>query len=216
MSPNVARLVLSALTAPLVFVVVWMTGCDEDLRATPGCTPNQTQECACPGQQLGIQTCQADNTWSDCVCGTADAGPTDMTGDDADAGESIEIELSEEFEPDPREIELTVGGPIDFSEEGHVDDESGEHCTGFVPEDPHVDITIVDPAPAGIRLQVESEIDTTLIVHLEDPDIYRCNDDHGEDYEPLIDLNELEAGDIGVWVGSLEGEAPATLKITEL
>jgi hypothetical protein len=201
-------------------MAAWITGCDEDIRATPGCTPNHTQECACPGQQLGIQTCQVDNTWSDCVCQSSDAGDVtgaDATGgDDADDGGTIDLELSSDFEPDPREIELEVGGPVDVSEEEHSDEESGEDCAGFVPVEPHVYITVLEPAPDGIRLRALSEIDTTLIVHFEGADTYRCNDDFNEEGTPQLELLELETGDYEVWVGSLEGEGEATLVITEL
>lgn len=74
-------IVLSCL--PLALLV----GCGGGSSAAK-CVAGATAECACPGQQSGVQTCTSAGTFAACVCGTStdDAGGSGAAGGTSGAG----------------------------------------------------------------------------------------------------------------------------------
>ncbi len=62
----------TGLSALLGTCLLWCAACD----GGSACTPGQTSQCACPGGQLGVQTCLADSTYGSCQCGAGGDGGT--------------------------------------------------------------------------------------------------------------------------------------------
>lgn len=57
-----------------------------------GCTPNTTQNCACPNNQTSTQTCSATGQWGPCNCGTGNNNNnnTNTNGNGCTPGASVE------------------------------------------------------------------------------------------------------------------------------
>ena len=66
--------VVCLLVAPAASFALWSCAVIE---TEPGCTPGRTESCTCAGGAQVSQTCQADNTFGPCDCGS-DAGDLDV------------------------------------------------------------------------------------------------------------------------------------------
>ncbi len=72
--------------ATIVVLSIWcMSACGDDGGGANVCIENETQSCSCSVTEMGIQTCQADGTFSICEC----AGGPDAGQDEADASTAV-------------------------------------------------------------------------------------------------------------------------------
>jgi hypothetical protein len=122
-----------------------------------------------------------------------------------------EVTLSAGFTPDPAMLRLQAGGSIDASDRF-------DGCRGFISATPDVRLFWDGSAKSALTLKFSalSNADTTLIVN--DPNgRWHCDDDSGEDSNPLVELSPIP-GRYEIWIGTYsEGETKnAVLSISEL
>lgn len=122
-----------------------------------------------------------------------------------------ELTLSAGFTPDPALLSLLAGGNIDASSKY-------QGCSGFISEAPDMRL-FWDGSGKGapnLKISALSNADTTLVVNGPDGRWY-CDDDGGEDANPLVELSP-RAGRYEIWVGTYsEGETKrAVLSISEV
>lgn len=109
-------------------------------------------------------------------------------------------ELSSGFLPDPAEIQVVVGGPIDAS---------GVGCAGFIASGPDARLMW---SGGQITIGATSATDTTIIVNAPNGQWYCADDVNGLD--PAVTLSG--SGQYDIWVGVYGGgTASATLYVTE-
>lgn len=120
------------------------------------------------------------------------------------------IALEAGFMPDPEQILVMASGPVDSAAA------IGGRCAGFVSSAPNV-VLDWDSADEGfLRIFVESEGDTTLVINGPDGEWY-CDDDGHYALNPRVDFEAASPGEYSIWVGSFyQGEGlEATINITE-
>jgi hypothetical protein len=118
------------------------------------------------------------------------------------------LRLSAGFEDDPRRLELEAGGGLDASG-------IGQECVGFIAEDAADVVIDYRAGDLPLRIYVEAEADTTLVVRTPSG-AWACNDDD-DDVNPGILFERPESGAYAVWVGTYEPgpTVPATLLVSE-
>lgn len=122
-----------------------------------------------------------------------------------------ELNLSAGFTPDPSMLSLLAGGNVDagnrFSE-----------CSGYISDSPDVRLFWTGNPKTGPKLKISaiSNADTTLVINGPDGRWY-CDDDSGDDANPLVEL-QPQSGRYEIWVGTYsEGENKrAVLSISEV
>lgn len=122
-----------------------------------------------------------------------------------------ELNLSAGFTPDPSMMSILAGGRVDagsrFSE-----------CSGFISDSPDVRLFWTGNPKTGpnLKISVISNADTTLVINGPDGR-WHCDDDSGEDANPLVEL-QPQSGRYEIWVGTYsEGENKrAVLSISEV
>ena len=119
------------------------------------------------------------------------------------------------FTPDPIEIPLQAGGYLEASN-------AVDGCAGFVAEAPDVRITYEAGNTYPLRVFVEGQADTTLLINQPDGQ-WLCNDDRSEgDLNPEIYFAQPMSGQYDIWVGTFQpidalGDFPqVTLRVSEL
>lgn len=139
---------------------------------------------------------------------TAGAASAQNTNADPNYGE---LNLSAGFTPDPAMLRLQAGGSIDASERF-------KGCRGFISATP--DVRLIwdgsDKSALTLKFSALSNADTTLIVN--DPSgNWHCDDDSGEDSNPLVELSPMP-GRYEIWIGTYSnGETKnAVLSVSEL
>jgi hypothetical protein len=117
------------------------------------------------------------------------------------------VTLQPGFLPDPVEVVLVAGGPIDAAT-------INTGCVGMIADAPDFRLTY----GAGGRqlfIGVTSEADTTLVVNAPDGSWY-CSDDYAGGLDPFVGGENPQAGQYDIWVGTYGVETTeATLYITE-
>ena len=144
------------------------------------------------------------------TAGLFGAGAASAQDIDADPNYG-ELTLSAGFTPDPALVSLLAGGSIDAA-----DKSTG--CTGFISDAPDMRL-FWDGSGKGapnLKISALSNADATLVVNGPDGRWY-CDDDSGEDSNPLVELTP-RAGRYEIWVGTYsEGETKrAVLSISEV
>lgn len=138
------------------------------------------------------------------------AGSASAQNVDADPNYG-ELNLSAGFTPDPALLSLLAGGDVDAADQF-------EGCTGFISTTPDVRLFWDGSAKGGLNLKISalSNADTTLVVNGPDGRWY-CDDDGGEDSNPLVELSP-RTGRYEIWVGTYaQGEVKrAVLSISEV
>jgi hypothetical protein len=139
----------------------------------------------------------------------APATPLDLVSD-ALAGD---YSLAAGFLPDPFQIEVMAGGPVDADENGAGD--ADMYCAGMVTTQPTVELTW-DGNGGRLSLFVESEVDTTLVVNMPDGS-WMCDDDGGLGVDAALELESAPSGVYDIFVGRFSGTetAPAVLNVSE-
>jgi len=122
-----------------------------------------------------------------------------------------ELSLSAGFTPDPALLSLLAGGGISASDRF-------DGCTGYITATPDVRLFWDGSSKGALNLKFSalSNADTTLIVNGPDGRWY-CDDDSGEDSNPLVELTPMP-GRYEIWVGTYsDGETKrAVLSISEV
>lgn len=118
------------------------------------------------------------------------------------------MDLTTNFMPDPRAIDVTAGGTINS-------ERLGNGCTGSVANAPDVRVNYT-AGNLPLYISVQSQADTTLVVNLPDGS-WICNDDFIE-LNPGIVIDRPASGQYDIWIGVFGGGAgiPARLLISEI
>lgn len=119
-----------------------------------------------------------------------------------------DITLNPGFMPDPRLVNVQAGGNINSTnKEGN--------CAGYVSSAPDFRVNWSTSGSLHLRLSVQSNADTTLVVATASGQWF-CDDDAGEGHNPLLILG-TNAEQYTVWVGThSNGDTqPAVLSISE-
>ncbi|MEM6914315.1 MAG: serine protease [Pseudomonadota bacterium] len=123
-------------------------------------------------------------------------------------------DITSGFTPDPLVYEIQAGGNLQASA-------AQKDCAGFVADAPDIRLTY-EAGEFPLRIYVESDADTTLLINRPDG-TWLCNDDREEgDLNPEILMRSPMAGQYDVWVGTYEsldalGEVPlASINVTEI
>jgi hypothetical protein len=146
-----------------------------------------------------------DSGWDD---GSIDM-PLDLTAS-ATAGD---YSLQAGFLPDPFQIDVLAGGPVDADQNGAGDDDM--YCAGMVTAAPTVELTWTGEG-GPLSLFVESEVDTTLVVNMPDGS-WMCDDDGGVGFDAALEFESAPSGIYDIYVGRFSGTdtAPAVLNVSE-
>ena len=124
------------------------------------------------------------------------------------------VELAAGFTPDPHEVPILSGGPIDATY-------LGAPCTGWATAAPDFDVRYEAGSMTLLRFYfVADEVgeDATLIINAPDGS-WHCNDDSTVGvFDPMVDFTTPQGGLYDVWVGSYEDGSAVngTLYVTEL
>lgn len=122
-------------------------------------------------------------------------------------------ELTSGFLPDPMEIRVMSGGPIDT----HY---LGGGCTGYAEPNPDVKLYYTSGGATLLRIYFVADSagdDATLIINDTSAN-YVCNDDSYTTSNPTIDFGSPSGGRYDIWIGSYTQGAyvAGTLYITEI
>lgn len=120
------------------------------------------------------------------------------------------VTLNAGFENDPYRISITPGGSI------NAQSAVSSQCRGYISNAADFELTY----RAGnwpLIIEVESSVDTTLVVNGPNGEWY-CDDDGGDvGTNPKIRFNNPQGGVYDIWVGTYGGGlASGTLIITEI
>jgi hypothetical protein len=120
-----------------------------------------------------------------------------------------QISLNSGFTPDPHVTTVNAGGPIDVST-------VSDNCRGFIAERPSFTLRY-RKGELPLYVGVVADTDTTLVVRGPNGQ-WMCDDDSGDDLNPVISWSNPRSGRYQIWVGRFgTGElAPAQLYISEV
>lgn len=121
------------------------------------------------------------------------------------------IALATGFEPDPYQVELRSGGPVDAAG-------LGSPCVGYIANAPDVRLNFTGGSSLPLVLSVSSSVDTTLVVNDPNGEWY-CDDDGGNNgLNPSIAFDRPASGQYDIWIGTYSNTSlqPAVLNISEL
>jgi hypothetical protein len=121
--------------------------------------------------------------------------------------------LESGFEPDPVEVEVVSGGPIDASY-------LGNGCAGYTEPNPDYEVHYDAGAQGLLRFYFVADTpgdDATMVIN-DSAAQWQCADDEYGSSNPAIDFTPPESGWYDVWIGSYSGSEyiSGTLYITEL
>ena len=122
------------------------------------------------------------------------------------------VQLRSGFTPDPYEVRLTAGGPIDSRAA------LGAACPGFIANNPDFDLYwTAGSGSLPLVISANSNTDTTLVVRTPGGQ-WLCEDDGGYNgMNPGLRIDHPVSGLYDIWVGTYaQGNAPAVLSISEL
>lgn len=123
------------------------------------------------------------------------------------------IDLAPGFQPDPFNVNIVAGGPINARQTA-----LGNACPGFIANNPDFDLRW-GAGNSGLPLVISatSDVDTTLVVRTPSGQ-WLCEDDGGfNGMNPGMRIDNPQAGLYDIWVGTYNGgTANAVLSISEL
>ncbi len=109
------------------------------------------------------------------------------------------------FTPDPIQVSIYSGGPIDASR-------LGGGCVGMIANAPDYEFTYT-AGSFPLSFGVVSNGDTSLVINGPDGRWY-CDDD-SQGLNPIVSFGRPQSGSYDVWVGAVGEAASATLLISE-
>ncbi len=109
-----------------------------------------------------------------------------------------QLDLTSNFRPDPQEVTLVGGGPVNISSE--LEGVCIGHPVGFAASAPdfRLNYTVGDYI---LRISFAGQGDTTLVVSAPDGSWY-CDDDSGGMLQPMLHWGEPLSGQYDIWVGT--------------
>jgi len=121
-----------------------------------------------------------------------------------------QVQLRAGFTPDPHVVTVNAGGPIDVST-------VSDNCRGFIAERPSFTLRYRAGDEFPLYVGVVADEDTTLIVKGPNGQ-WMCDDDSGDNLNPVISWENPRSGRYQIWVGRFgTGElVPAQLYISEV
>jgi hypothetical protein len=122
-----------------------------------------------------------------------------------------QVSLRSGFTPDPHTTTVNAGGPVDVTTISE-----SVNCQGFIAERPSFTLRY-RAGELPLYIGVVSDADTTLVVKGPNGQ-WMCDDDGGDDLNPVISWDNPRSGRYQIWVGRFgTGEtAPAQLYISEI
>lgn len=121
-----------------------------------------------------------------------------------------QVQLTSGFEPDPYNVTVNGGGPIDAST---VD----SACTGFIAQRPSFTLRYRSGA-LPLFIGSVSDADTTIVVRAPNG-TWHCDDDSGGNLNPLVSWESPASGRYQIWVGRFGAQneiTAGTIHISEL
>lgn len=120
-----------------------------------------------------------------------------------------QVQLREGFMPDPHVVTVNAGGPIDVAT-------VSDNCRGFIAERPSFSLRY-RAGESPLYVGVVADEDTTLVVKGPNGQ-WMCDDDSGDDLNPVISWENPRSGRYQIWVGRFGTSelAPAQLFISEI
>ena len=121
------------------------------------------------------------------------------------------ITIGPGFNPDPLNIGVQAGGPIDVS---NID----SRCDGYMTDQPSYMVNFTAQGSLPLIFSVNSSDDTTILVRAPDGQTY-CDDDSGQNGDnPSIAFQSPGPGQYEIWVGRFWNSnlSAATLGISEV
>jgi hypothetical protein len=119
------------------------------------------------------------------------------------------VNLRSGFTPDPHVTTVNAGGPIDVSS-------VSDNCRGFIAERPSFTLRY-RAGELPLYVGVVADDDTTLVVKGPNGQ-WMCDDDSGDNLNPVISWDNPRSGRYQIWVGRFGSSelAPANLYISEV
>ncbi|MCW5713663.1 MAG: hypothetical protein KIT43_04000 [Bauldia sp.] len=121
------------------------------------------------------------------------------------------VQLEAGFLPDPHNVDIIAGGPINAAAAGLADG-----CNGFIAEAPDVRLDYAAQPNIPLHIFVTAEADTTLVINQPDG-TWICNDDTNG-LNPVVSFAEPLTGVYDIYIGTYgEPANPAgVLSISEV
>lgn len=118
--------------------------------------------------------------------------------------------LTSGFLPDPFQIGITAGGPVNVSY-------LGAGCSGFATSAPDFSVYFTSGNGTLLRFYFVSGGDTTMVINSANG-AFLCSDDSYGTLNPTIDFNSPLSGRYDIWIGNFtDGPGtPGTLFVTEI
>ncbi len=122
-----------------------------------------------------------------------------------------EVRLNSGFTPDPHQVTVIAGGPINASTS-----RAGASCVGHITQRPSFSLRYT-AGSLPLFISTSSENDTTLVIRAPDG-TWLCDDDSGGGANAQVRIDTPATGRYQIWVGRYaEGDAqPAFLNISEV
>lgn len=119
------------------------------------------------------------------------------------------VNLVSGFTPDPHVTTVNAGGPIDVSTVSN-------NCRGFISERPSFTLNF-RKGDMPLYVGVVADDDTTLVIRSPNGQ-WMCDDDSGDDLNPVVSWSNPRNGRYQIWVGRFGSAdtAPASLYISEI
>lgn len=119
------------------------------------------------------------------------------------------VNLVSGFTPDPHVTTVNAGGPIDVST-------VSDNCRGFIAERPSFTLNF-RKGELPLYIGVAADDDTTLVIRSPNGQ-WMCDDDSGDNLNPVVSWSQPRNGRYQIWVGRFGSSelAPAQLYISEI
>lgn len=121
-----------------------------------------------------------------------------------------QIDLAQNFQPDPYRRDVVAGGPFSLTACGFSD-------IGWVAADPDFDLYYTTTGGYDLTIAVESTVDTILLVNGPDGTWY-YDDDNGIGAGAKVTISNPTSGLYDIWIGTydINSNTNGVLVITEL
>lgn len=120
------------------------------------------------------------------------------------------VSLRTGFTPDPYEVAVQAGGPVDAMSVGE--------CAGAIASAPSFTLRYTAGDTLPLIISAESDVDTVLVVRGPDR-AYYCDDDSGGGLNPAVRFDTPRSGRYQIWVGTFSAggtQSEASLYISEI
>lgn len=112
------------------------------------------------------------------------------------------VMLAAGFDPDPQEIRVQAGGPVDANAS------IGEACIGAIPRAPVLNLNY-EAGEDWLVIAARAGTDTTMAIQAPDGS-WLCDDDRAGDLNPLITFETPQSGVYHIFLGTYDPDAGTT------